>query len=197
MSKRSRRSRGVLRFGYFAFAEILKVAQIIHKQSGEPIPDIGIGGREKIESSLQTPFQTFAGKSLYLGFYNKAAILFYFLVKNHCLQNGNKRMAILCLSYFSFINKKKFDISQREIYNLAKITAISQNQETAVYRIYRVLRERVSQDLKAIHLADEKYNRRIRNRINIVVNRSKGNQYDNRLKTAIKKNKKRFRIIVP
>ena len=57
----------------------------------EPIPDFETRFPLKLESCIETPFQTFDRKSLYNGLVAKAAIMFYLMVKNHPFQNGNKR----------------------------------------------------------------------------------------------------------
>jgi prophage maintenance system killer protein len=66
----------------------------------EPIPPFSTRFPGKLESCLEQPFQTFDNKSLYYFFIQKAAILFYLVVKNHPFNNGNKRMAV---TLFSFI----------------------------------------------------------------------------------------------
>ena len=128
---------------YYDFSIILKAAQDMHNKHGEPIPDIGNEGIGKIESCLHTPFQTYGGKYLYKTFNKKATALFYFLIKNHCLQNGNKRMAILTLGYFIFINNRSFHISDNCLYGLAKKTAKSQNKEKSLSRISKILRKTI------------------------------------------------------
>lgn len=122
------------------FLEILKVAQHLHNEHGEPIPDMGSNSSAKVQSSISVPFfQTSDGKHIHKTFRRKAALLFYLLVKNHCLHNGNKRMAILSLSFFVFINKREFIISDSKLYWLAKRTASSQNQHKALQKIHSVL----------------------------------------------------------
>ena len=44
----------------------------------EPIPDFETRFPDKLESCIETPFQTFDRKSLYKGLVGKSAILFYF-----------------------------------------------------------------------------------------------------------------------
>lgn len=78
----------------------------------EPIP-------HKLESCLGTPFQTFGRRELYKGLVGKAAALFYFLIKNHPFQNGNKRIAVTCLLIFLYKNGKWLKIDNQELYNFA------------------------------------------------------------------------------
>lgn len=83
----------------------------------EPIPDFSTRFPNVLESCLATPFQTFTGKSPYHGLIDKAAILFYVLIKNHPFQNGNKRIAITTLLVFLHKNKKWLKADTQELYN--------------------------------------------------------------------------------
>lgn len=85
----------------------------------EPIPDFHTRYPGKLESCLKSPHQTFAGKDLYPKLEDKAAILFYLIVKNHPFQNGNKRIAVTALLTFLFINKKWLNIHEDDLYELA------------------------------------------------------------------------------
>ena len=60
-------------------------------------------GREKDKSlggSLNAIMQTFDGKDVYPSLEEKAAHLLYFLVKNHCFVDGNKRIAAALFLWF-------------------------------------------------------------------------------------------------
>ncbi len=83
----------------------------------EPIPDFKTRFPNVLESCVAVPFQTFSKKSLYPGFFTKASILFYLMVKNHPFQNGNKRIAISALFVFMHKNKKWIKIDAVELYN--------------------------------------------------------------------------------
>lgn len=85
----------------------------------EPIPHFSSRFPNKLESCLETPFQTFGKKELYKGFAKKAAALFYLLIKNHPFQNGNKRIAVTCLLTFLYKNSKWLKIDNQELYNFA------------------------------------------------------------------------------
>lgn len=91
----------------------------------EPIPTFGSRFPNILESCLITPFQRFGGKSLYNGLIEKAAILFYLMIKNHPFENGNKRIAMTALLYFLYKNKKWLIVDNRELYNFAKWVAES------------------------------------------------------------------------
>ena len=63
----------------------------------------GLFGNEKddsFKSSLETIYQTFDGKELYLSIEEKAASLLYFIVKNHSFTDGNKRIAAAIFVWF-------------------------------------------------------------------------------------------------
>lgn len=85
----------------------------------EPIPDFDSRFPNILESCLSAPFQTFNKNSLYRGVISQASILFYFLIKNHPFQNGNKRIAVACLFTFLHINKKWIKTSSEELYTFA------------------------------------------------------------------------------
>ena len=85
----------------------------------EPIPDFGCRFPNVLESCLLVPFQKFDKKLLYKGLYQKAAILFYLLIKNHPFQNGNKRIAMTTLFAFLYKNKRWLKADNRELYNFA------------------------------------------------------------------------------
>ncbi|MDO8742964.1 MAG: type II toxin-antitoxin system death-on-curing family toxin [Candidatus Azambacteria bacterium] len=85
----------------------------------EPIPDFTTRFPNILESCLLVPFQTFDRKPAYKGFNDKAAILFYLMIKNHPFQNGNKRIAMTALFVFLHKNKKWLKVDQKELYNFA------------------------------------------------------------------------------
>lgn len=91
----------------------------------EPIPDFGSRFPNILESCLTVPFQSFGGRKLYKGLIEKAAVLFYLLIKNHPFQNGNKRIAMTTLFYFLYKNGKWLRVDNQELYNFAKWIAAS------------------------------------------------------------------------
>lgn len=92
----------------------------------EPIPDFGTRSPNILESSLAVPLQTFGGKHLYnKGLLQKAAVLFYLMIKNHPFKNGNKRIAMTTLFYLLYKNKKWLRADNQELYNFAKWVAES------------------------------------------------------------------------
>jgi death-on-curing protein len=83
----------------------------------EPIPNFSTRFPNILESCLATPFQTFTGKSLYPSLIKKASALFYFMIKNHPFQNGNKRIAMTTLFVLLYKNKKWLKADTQELYN--------------------------------------------------------------------------------
>ncbi|MEK7471281.1 MAG: type II toxin-antitoxin system death-on-curing family toxin [Patescibacteria group bacterium] len=91
----------------------------------EPIPDFSTRYTNALERCIESPFQTFGGRQLYPGLVKKASILFYFMIKNHPFQNGNKRLAMTTLFIFLFQNKKWLKVDNQELYNFAAWVAAS------------------------------------------------------------------------
>ncbi len=85
----------------------------------EPIPPMTTRYPGKLEGALGAPFQTFGGKPLYRGVSAKAAALFYFLLKSHPFQNGNKRIALTALLVYLSRNGYWLRISPDELYDVA------------------------------------------------------------------------------
>lgn len=90
---------------------------------GEPMGDFMTRYPNKLESCLEQPFTTFGGKELYPTLLNKAALLFYLVIKNHPFENGNKRMAVVLMLYFLFKNEKFITVEPDALYDLALIVA--------------------------------------------------------------------------
>lgn len=86
---------------------------------GEPIPPFRTRYPEKLESCLHAISQTYGGTALYPTLIDKAAALFYLLIKNHPFQNGNKRIAVTALFVFLSINGKWLTIDAKRLYNFA------------------------------------------------------------------------------
>ena len=100
------------------FLEAFNIAKEIHANGKEPIPELGPESPEKINYILEVPFQEVFGRKLYYGFYDKAAVLLYLIIKNHPLANGNKRMALLTLYLFYDKNKRALNAGPEQIYQL-------------------------------------------------------------------------------
>lgn len=111
-----------------AIAEVEYVAfYLAEKFMGwnEPIPDFSTRFPNILESCLAAPFSSFGGKNVYQGTAEKAAMLFYLMVKNHPFQNGNKRIAMTTLLYFLHKNNCWLKVDEKEFYNFAEWIAES------------------------------------------------------------------------
>lgn len=91
----------------------------------EPIPDFSTRFPNKLESCLATPFQAYADKDLYPSLTDKAAMLFYLMIKNHPFQNGNKRIALMTLLYYLNKHEKGIDVEIKTMYQWAIAVASS------------------------------------------------------------------------
>jgi len=111
----------------------------------EPIPDFSTRFPNILESCLATPFQSFAGKSLYPTLISKAGMLFYLLIKNHPFQNGNKRIAITTLLVLLYQNKKWIKADPQEFFNFTVWIAQSpaRYKTEAVLAIERFLKDHI------------------------------------------------------
>ena len=109
-------------------AEVEYMAHTLAKELlkwNEPIPDFGTRFPDKLEGCLAVPFYQYDNKVFYPTLIEKAAILFYVMIKNHPFQNGNKRIAMTTLFVFLFRNKKWLRVDNQELYNFAKWVAES------------------------------------------------------------------------
>jgi len=104
---------------------IVEVEYLAHKLAreyltfNEPIPDFTSRFPNLLESCVLVPFQKFGGRVMYKGLIERAAILFYLMIKNHPFHNGNKRIAMTTLFVFLYKNKKWLKVDTKELYNFA------------------------------------------------------------------------------
>ena len=108
--------------------EVEKLAHKLAKKQmdwDEPIPDFGTRYPGKLEGCLAAVFQTFSKCDLYPTLSDKAAILFYLMIKNHPFVNGNKRIAVSSILVFLAINDKWLYVSNEEMYEMAVTVAKS------------------------------------------------------------------------
>ncbi len=81
------------------YEEAIQAIHILQKKFGSGC----LFGNEKdqsFHSSINTVYQTFGGEELYPSIEEKAAMLFYLVVKNHSFSDGNKRIAAFLLLWF-------------------------------------------------------------------------------------------------
>ena len=70
--------------------------------------------REKLESALAQPFQSFGGTDLYPTLIEKAARLLFGIAEAQAFQDGNKRLAWLIAVIFLELNGVEMDVDQDE-----------------------------------------------------------------------------------
>ncbi len=70
-----------------------------------------------LESALARPQATVMGQDAYPSMYGKAGALLHSLAKNHCLVDGNKRLAWLATVVFCYINGLLVDAPDDDAYD--------------------------------------------------------------------------------
>lgn len=75
----------------------------------------GLRDEGMLDSALNTPFQTFAGKDVYPSLQQKAARLCFGLVKNHPFIDGNKRIGAHVMLVFLALNGIELQHTQTEL----------------------------------------------------------------------------------
>ena len=75
----------------------------------------GLRDEGMLDSALNAPFQTFAGKDVYPSLQQKAARLCFGLVKNHPFVDGNKRIGAHVMLVFLALNGIELQYTQIEL----------------------------------------------------------------------------------
>ena len=81
------------------YEEAMEAVHLLQEKFGSS----DLFGNEKdqsFKSSINTIYQTFGGEELYPSIEEKAAMLFYLVVKNHSFSDGNKRIAAFLFLWF-------------------------------------------------------------------------------------------------
>ena len=86
--------------------------QLIQQTGGSE----GVRDYNLLDSALETPFQSFGGDELYPTIQAKAARLGYWLIKNHCMIDGNKRIGTHSMLVFLALNGIELKYMQKELY---------------------------------------------------------------------------------
>lgn len=90
---------------------------------------------QSFESAVAQIQQSFAGIELYRSIEEKAAMLLYLIVKDHCFVDGNKRIAAACFLHFLYKNGMLFNrenqpiISNKALASLTLFVAMSNPNE--------------------------------------------------------------------
>ena len=86
-------------------------SQLIEATGGsDGIRDDGL-----LESSLNSPFQTFGGEDVYPSLMHKASRLCYSIISNHPFIDGNKRIGIHTMLVFLALNRVELNYTQQEL----------------------------------------------------------------------------------
>lgn len=78
----------------------------------------GIKDIELVHSCILTPLSTFGNEDLYPTIEDKIAQCCYLFCKNHCFNDGNKRIGVLVLLYLCRVNNISLNYSQKELIDL-------------------------------------------------------------------------------
>jgi death-on-curing protein len=78
----------------------------------------GIRDENLLESSLNSPFQSFDGVELYPSLMQKAAWIGYSLISNHPFIDGNKRIGIHIMLVFLSLNGIELNYAQEELIDI-------------------------------------------------------------------------------
>ena len=92
--------------------DILLLHRLLSDASGG---SAGVRSQALLESALCSPFQTFDGIELYPTVEEKAARLCFSLVSNHAFVDGNKRIGILALFTFLFLNGITISVEENDL----------------------------------------------------------------------------------
>jgi len=95
------------------FLDLDDALRIIARLSLGPVRDIGL-----LDSALARPKSRAFGEDAYPTLVLKASALLHSLVKNHCLVDGNKRLAWLATTVFLDINGFAVTLSDDDAFNL-------------------------------------------------------------------------------
>ncbi len=93
------------------------------------VNEIQIRDLKGLESTLEIPFQSFAGFQPYKDIYLVSAALWYFLSRTQNFLDCNKRMSILITIYYLSINDITLNTSPRLLYDKTKEVVLSENRE--------------------------------------------------------------------
>lgn len=89
---------------------------VIHNMKSKFSSDVfALQKDESFDSSANQIYQTYGGKDCYPSLEEKAAMLLYFVVKNHSFTDGNKRIAASCFVYFLNKNNMLYNTNGNKV----------------------------------------------------------------------------------
>ncbi|MBQ4050737.1 MAG: type II toxin-antitoxin system death-on-curing family toxin [Oscillospiraceae bacterium] len=86
-----------------------------------------------LESAVSAPFQTFAGRPLYLGIHRKAARLAFGIVQNHPFVDGNKRTGAHAMLVFLELNGIPLQYDQQELIDIILAVASGKADDNELF----------------------------------------------------------------
>ena len=72
---------------------------------------------KSLEHLLDLPFTEYDGVPRYPSLVEKAAALFYYTIKGHKFENGNKRTAVILVSALLYSNNKWVSLTPKDMYD--------------------------------------------------------------------------------
>lgn len=90
-----------------------------------------------LESALEQPRATFAGKLLHETVFDQAAAYLFHLVQNHPFVDGNKRVAFAAMDVFLRLNNLGLPISDDEAITLVMETAAGDMDKDSISELLR------------------------------------------------------------
>ena len=103
------------------------------QEFSEDIPPFHTRYEGKMESIIAQIQAEYFGEELYKTLEEKASMLFYLIIKNHPLFNGNKRVGVMAYFVFLAMNSEELyfdeETIQNELYEIATLTAASFPEE--------------------------------------------------------------------
>jgi len=129
-----------------AYAILAHVIQTIAEEQwknepGGPMPRLWVENWALLHSALVQPYQRVGGREVYPALIPKAAVLFRGLVKNHGLDDGNKRMGVTATGVFLQVNGYLLRFRPAELRDYA-LEVAGHPGNYPVHRIERWLRAR-------------------------------------------------------
>lgn len=86
---------------YLSQFDLLKIRTNLSRATGERLDMLNL---DSLLSALAAPKQSMFGQELHPELLDKAATLFFLLIKNHPFYDGNKRIALIALRNFLTAN---------------------------------------------------------------------------------------------
>ena len=106
--------------------QILLLHNMIYERYGG---DVGVLNEGMLDSTLQTPFQTFGGEELIPDTKDKIVRLTFGLIKNHAFRDGNKRIGALVLLTLLDLNGYHVKATNSEFADIILGIAASEKDE--------------------------------------------------------------------